>query len=78
MAALHVQQTIVERILNHVSGGTLSPIAQVYNRYNYMEEMRDAVQRWQDFLQTLLSNKESITNGRDLRDIRSQRARAAE
>jgi integrase len=78
MAALQVQQTIVERILNHVSGGTLSPIAQVYNRYNYMGEMRDAVQRWQDFLQTLLSNKESITNGRDLRDIRSQRARAAE
>jgi hypothetical protein len=43
MAALGVAQVVVEKLLNHVSGGTLSPIAQVYNRHSYMEEMRAAI-----------------------------------
>jgi integrase len=43
MAALGIPQIVVEKLLNHVSGGTQSPIAQVYNRYSYMQEMRAAV-----------------------------------
>jgi integrase len=50
MAALGVPQVVVEKLLNHVSGGTLSPIAQVYNRHTYMPEMRDALIRWEDRL----------------------------
>lgn len=46
MAALGVPQVVVEKLLNHISGGTQSPIAQVYNRYSYMEEMREAVRAW--------------------------------
>jgi integrase len=46
MAALHVPQTVVEKLLNHLSGGTLSPIAQVYNRHTYLSEMRQAVGEW--------------------------------
>jgi integrase len=47
MAALGVPQPVVEKLLNHVSGGVQSPIAAVYNRYGYMSEMRDAVAKWE-------------------------------
>lgn len=54
MAALGVEQIVVEKLLNHVSGGTQSPIAQIYNRYSYMTEMRDAVRKWEGYLQELM------------------------
>lgn len=56
MAALGIQQVVVEKLLNHVSGGTQSPIAQVYNRYSYMEEMREAVKLWETQLARLLED----------------------
>ena len=55
MASLGVPQIVVEKLLNHVSGGTQSPIAQVYNRYSYLPEMRAAVLQWDDHLDTLIS-----------------------
>jgi len=54
MAALGVSQTVVEKLLNHVSGGTLSPIAQVYNRHSYMDEMRAALGAWEAKLASLV------------------------
>jgi integrase len=54
MAALGIPQIVVEKLLNHVSGGTQSPIAQVYNRYSYMQEMRAAVLKWEAYLASLL------------------------
>lgn len=53
MASLGVPQIVVEKLLNHVSGGTQSPIAQVYNRYSYLDEMRNAVLQWDDRIITL-------------------------
>jgi integrase len=53
MAALGVPQVVVEKLLNHVSGGTQSPIAQVYNRYTYLDEMRAAVLKWDEYLASL-------------------------
>lgn len=50
MAALGVPQIVVEKLLNHVSGGTQSPISQIYNRYSYMDEMREAVTKWEAYL----------------------------
>ncbi len=54
LAALGVAQVVVEKLLNHVSGGTLSPIAQVYNRHSYMEEMRAAIAAWEAKLASLV------------------------
>ena len=54
MARLGVSQVVVEKLLNHVSQGTQSPIAQVYNRYSYISEMRDAVLQWEKYLVNLL------------------------
>jgi integrase len=53
MASLGVSQIVVEKLLNHVTG-SLSPIATVYNRYQYMNEMRDAVARYETYLQQLV------------------------
>ena len=54
MAALGISQTVVEKLLNHISGGTLSPIAQVYNRHSYMDEMRAAITAWDAKLASLM------------------------
>jgi integrase len=53
MARMAIPQVVVEKILNHVSGGSLSPIAQIYNRHQYFEEMRDALLNWEKYLLTL-------------------------
>jgi len=42
---------VVEKMLNHVSG-TLSGVAGVYNRYNYLDEMREACHRYESWLET--------------------------
>ena len=47
MAQIGVSQLITERLLNHVSGGTQSPIARVYNVYDYLPEMREAVAQYE-------------------------------
>ena len=44
---------VIERILAH-SSGTISPLAQRYNRYSYLQEMRDVVSEWNKRLDTLL------------------------
>jgi integrase len=54
MAALSVPQVVVEKLLNHVSGGSLSQIAQVYNVHSYFEEMRQALGKWEAHLAALL------------------------
>ena len=54
-AALGIRQEVTEKMLNHVSGGSLSQIARIYNRHTYLDEMREAVQRWEAHLQSLRS-----------------------
>ncbi len=53
LAALGVAPHVTERLLNHVSG-TISGVAAIYNRHAYMEEMREAVRRWEEHLDGLL------------------------
>ena len=49
MAELGIQPHIIEAVLNHVSGHK-GGVAGVYNRATYGEPMRDALQRWADWL----------------------------
>lgn len=46
---------IVERLLNHVSG-QISGVAAIYNRAQYMPEMRSAVKKWEAKLTTILNS----------------------
>lgn len=57
LASLRVPQRVVERILNQKPGAhtAISPIAALYNRYQYMDEMREAVTKWELKLEQLWS-----------------------
>ena len=46
LASIAVPQEIINRCLNHAQG----PITTTYNRYEYLEEKRAALQKWADAL----------------------------
>jgi integrase len=52
MAELGVLPHIIEAILNHVSGHRAG-VAGIYNRARYEGEMRDALDRWADYVTAL-------------------------
>jgi integrase len=45
MAGLRVLPHVVDRILNHTSG-TIRGVARVYNRFDYLEERKAAIEAW--------------------------------
>ena len=45
MARLNVAPHVVDKILNHVSG-TIRGVAAVYNRFEYLDERRTALEAW--------------------------------
>jgi integrase len=46
MARLGAAPHVVERVLNHASG-TFAGVAGIYNRFNYMDEMRATLGNWE-------------------------------
>ena len=63
LAELRVPPHVVERLLNHKlgsianqTGGVVSAIAEVYNRHAYLPEMREAIEKWEVYLTSLLAN----------------------
>jgi hypothetical protein len=59
MAQLKVAPHIIERVLNHTTG-TLGGVAGIYNRFGYLDEMREALQRWSDHLINTCSTASSV------------------
>jgi integrase len=53
LASLGVAIHVIEKLLNH-SGGQLSGVAAIYNRFSYAKEMREAVLLWEKHLMRLL------------------------
>ena len=60
LAALGVAPHITERLLNHVSG-TISGVAAIYNRHAYLDEMRDAITKWERRLVELIERAPHTT-----------------
>jgi integrase len=54
MARLGVPPHVADKILNHQSG-TISGVAAVYQRHEFMEERRDALERWGDHISKILA-----------------------
>jgi integrase len=50
LAALGISIPVIERLLNHISG-SFGGIVGVYQRYDYMPEMREAIDRWEQYTQ---------------------------
>jgi len=53
MAKLGVRLEVTEKLLNHVSG-SLGGIVGVYQRHDFQTEMREAVEKWESHLLTVL------------------------
>jgi integrase len=53
LAAQGVSIPVIERLLNHISG-SFGGIVGVYQRYDYMAEMWDAIERWEKHLRNLV------------------------
>lgn len=52
LAALNTPPHVVEKFLNHASG-SIAGVAAIYNRFQYMDEMRAAMAAWEYTLTTL-------------------------
>jgi integrase len=57
LAALGVRLEVIERLLNHVSG-SLGGLVAIYQKHNWMPEMRDAIIKWENCLAALLAKSE--------------------
>jgi integrase len=54
MAEIGTQPHIIEAVLNHVSGHK-GGVAGIYNRASYVEPMKEALQRWADYVEALIA-----------------------
>jgi hypothetical protein len=59
-AQLRTPPHITERLLNHVTG-SLSPIARIYNRYEYLDEMREAARRFDQHIHRICAVRQAET-----------------
>jgi hypothetical protein len=59
MARLGVAPHVADKILNHVAG-TISGVAAVYQRHEFLKERRDALERWGAHVESLLEEGEAI------------------
>lgn len=55
MTMLKVPRLHVEKVLNHAT----SDIAEVYDRHDYLDEKRVALERWGNYLENIIAGKEA-------------------
>jgi integrase len=58
MAGLRVLPHVVDRIPNHTSG-TIRGVARVYNRFDYLEERKAAIEAWGRKVDTIVTGAEA-------------------
>jgi hypothetical protein len=56
MARLGFPPHVVDKVLNHVSG-TIRGVAAVYNRFEYLDERRAALEAWGVYVKTLTAEQ---------------------
>jgi hypothetical protein len=59
MARLGVAPHVADKVLNHQSG-TISGVAAVYQRHEFLEERKGALDRWGAHVERLLKNAERL------------------
>ena len=55
MAKLRVPREIAELLLNHVTGANKNDLDEIYDRYDYLDEKREALTKWEAYLTKLLA-----------------------
>ena len=53
MARLNFPPHVVDKVLNHVSG-KIRGVAAIYNRFEYLEERRSALEAWGRYVESLV------------------------
>lgn len=53
LGMMRIRQVIIDRILNHVVG-EMSSVARIYNRFQYEDEVREAIGEWHAYLKRLV------------------------
>lgn len=61
MAKLGFQPHVIERVLNHVSGAQGGLVA-VYQRYEYLEERKRAIEAWGSYVEALIADRPIADN----------------
>lgn len=61
MARLGIPPHVADRVLNHQSG-TISGVAAVYNRFQYLDERREALCAWGKFVEALVYPERAQSN----------------
>jgi integrase len=63
LAALHVPQDTIDRVLNHAK----SPLAGIYNRHEYLSQKRQALQLWAERVAVIVGEGRDAANVVELR-----------
>jgi integrase len=63
MAALHIPQDTIDRVLNHAKG----TLAETYNRHQYFDEKRRAPEAWADHVAFIVGEARDEANAFELR-----------
>jgi len=54
MAKLGIPRDVAEVLLNHVTGANKNALDEIYNRYDYLEEKRAALAKWEAWIRELV------------------------
>jgi len=54
MAKLKIRREIAEQLLNHVTGANRNELDEIYDRYDYLDEKREALEKWENRLHGLI------------------------
>ena len=57
MARLNFPPNVVDKVLNHASG-TIRGVAAIYNRFEYLEERRAALDTWGSYVERNLAHRQ--------------------
>ena len=57
---LGIQPHVIEAVVNHTSGVAKRGVAGVYNRALYLDDRRNALSRWAEYLDRLISDQGSL------------------
>ena len=70
MARLKFPPHVVDRVLNHTSG-TIRGVARVYNRFDYLDERKAALEAWGRAVEAIATGESAASNVVDFVAARS-------
>jgi integrase len=74
MAKLGVAPHVADKILNHTGGSTITGVMRVYNRFQYLAERKDALDKWAKHIEDLVGiTRQSVEPARNVVELAAAR-----